>query len=121
MIATILTLGVFASPISDEPLPPTYFAEQLDESHYKDVGEYELTAYISTGNACADGKYPRAGVTVASNDPKLWHKCIYIEGYGMFYVHDKGGMSNNVLDVFVDSYDEAIQFGRRKAEVYIVE
>jgi 3D (Asp-Asp-Asp) domain-containing protein len=30
-------------------------------------------------------------------------------------------MSNNVIDVFVDSYDEAIQFGRRKAEVYVID
>lgn len=121
MIATILTLALLSTPVEDEPLPPTYFAEQLDESHYDYAGEYELTAYVSTGSPCADGKYPRAGVTVASNDSRLWHKCVYIEGYGMFYVHDRGGMSSNVIDVFVDSYDEAIQFGRRSAEVYVVE
>jgi 3D (Asp-Asp-Asp) domain-containing protein len=26
-----------------------------------------------------------------------------------------------VIDLFVGSYDEAIQFGRREAEVYIIE
>jgi 3D (Asp-Asp-Asp) domain-containing protein len=120
MLETILILGALASPIPNEPYPPTYFAEQrLDDKEY--VGEYELTAYIATGKPCADGKYPRAGVTVASNDANLWHKCVYIEGYGVFYVHDRGGMSNNVIDVFVDSYDEAIQFGRRKAEVYVID
>lgn len=120
MLETILILGTLASPIINEPYPPTYFAEQrLDEKEY--VGEYELTAYIATGKPCADGKYPRAGVTVASNDENLWHKCVYIEGYGVFYVHDRGGMSNNVIDVFVDSYDEAIQFGRRTAEVYVID
>lgn len=121
MIATILALSVLAFPVPEEPYPPTYFAEQLDESHYTDIGERELTAYIATGNPCADGIYPRAGVTVASNDPQLWHKCIYIEGYGMFYVHDRGGMANNVIDIYVDSYEEAIQLGRRTAEVYIVD
>jgi 3D (Asp-Asp-Asp) domain-containing protein len=30
-------------------------------------------------------------------------------------------MANNVIDVFVGSYNEAIQLGRRKAKVYIVE
>ena len=121
MLKTILVLGLVLQPIPQEPVPPTYYAEQLDESHYKSVGEYELTAYVSTGNACADGKMPCEGVTVASNDPKLWHKCIFIEGYGMFYVHDTGGMANNVIDVFVGSYDEAIQFGRRNASVYVID
>lgn len=83
------------------------------------AGNYELTAYIATGNPCADGVFPSVGFTVASNDPKLWHKYIEIEGYGTFYVHDTGGMSSNVIDIFVASYDEAIQFGRRSADVYI--
>lgn len=87
----------------------------------KYVGEYELTAYIATGSPCADGNFPQVGWTVASNDPQLWHKKILIEGYGEYYVHDTGGMSVSTLDVFVGSYDEAIQFGRRSAAVYILE
>lgn len=85
------------------------------------AGHYELTAYIETGNPCADGVYPQVGHTAACNDPSLWHKWIEIEGYGVFYVHDTGGMASNVIDLFVGSYDEAIQFGRREAEVYIIE
>ena len=81
----------------------------------------ELTAYIATGNPCADGAYPQVGYTVASNDPALWHRWIHIDGYGDYYVHDTGGMPSNVLDVFVGSYDEAIEFGRRTADVYIIE
>lgn len=85
------------------------------------AGTYELTAYIETGNPCADGEYPQTGHTAACNDPALWHKWIEIEGYGAYYVHDTGGMASNVIDIFVGSYDEAIQFGRRNAEVYIIE
>lgn len=85
------------------------------------MGYYELTAYIATGNPCADGVYPSVGYTVACNDPALWHHWVLIEGYGTYYVHDTGGMSSNVIDVFVGSYDEAIQFGRRGANVYIVD
>lgn len=91
-----------------------------------DAGMYyyatlELTAYIATGNPCADGAYPQVGYTVASNDPALWHRRIHIEGYGDYYVHDTGGMGIGTLDIFVGSYDEAIQFGRRIADVYIIE
>lgn len=85
------------------------------------AGVYELTAYIATGNPCADGIYPVVGFTVASNDPTLWHKYILIEGYGKYYVHDRGAMASNVIDVFVSSYDEAMQFGRREANIYILE
>lgn len=85
------------------------------------AGVYELTAYIATGNPCADGIYPVVGFTVASNDPTLWHKYILIEGYGKYYVHDRGAMAGNVIDVFVSSYDEAMQFGRREANIYILE
>lgn len=85
------------------------------------AGHYELTAYIETGNPCADGVYPEVGHTAACNDPALWHKWIHIEGYGDYFVHDTGGMASNVIDLFVSSYDEAIQFGRREAEVYIIE
>ena len=85
------------------------------------AGNYELTAYIATGNPCADGDYPQAGYTAACNDPTLWHKYVNIDGYGTFYVHDTGGMASNVIDIFVSSYDEAIQFGRQSADVYILE
>ena len=85
------------------------------------MGCYELTAYTWTGNPCADGVYPSEGYTVASNDPSLWHKWIRIDGYGEYYVHDTGGMATNVIDVYVGGYSEAIQFGRRKADIYIIE
>lgn len=88
-----------------------------DGSYY---GTFELTAYTWTGNPCADGVYPSSGYTVACNDPGLWHRWIYIEGYGTYYVHDTGGMASNVIDVYMDSYDACIQFGRRSANIYIV-
>ena len=84
------------------------------------VGVYELTAYIATGNPCADGSYPQSHYTAACNDPSLWHKWVHIDGYGDYYICDRGGMANNVIDIFVDSYDEAIQFGRRSAGVSII-
>lgn len=84
-------------------------------------GTLELTAYVATGNPCADGVYPQSGYTVASNDPMLWHKWVYISGYGARYVHDTGGMSISCLDLYVDSLDEAYAVGRRNVEVYVYE
>ena len=94
-------------------------AKETEKGAY--IGSMELTAYISTGNPCADGAYPQVGRTAACNNPNLWHKWVHIEGYGDYYIHDTGGMSSNVIDIFVGSYGEAIQFGRRNAEVYIID
>lgn len=107
-----------AAPVPTATPADAEEAEPEPEKQY--AGYYELTAYIETGNPCADGVYPTTGYTAASNDPTLWHKWIFIEGYGTYYVHDTGGMANNVIDLFVGSYDEAIQFGRREANVYIL-
>ena len=86
------------------------------------LGEYTLTAYEYTGNPTASGEPTVAWWTVACNDPDLWLKKIYIEGYGTFYVCDRGGMpSNNILDIYLGDYNECIQFGVRTAKVYVYE
>ena len=110
-----------AEEITYEEEPEVYETTTEGDAGMYYYATLELTAYIATGNPCADGAYPQAGSTVASNDPALWHRRIHIEGYGDNYVHDTGGMPSSVLDVFVVSYDEAIQFGRRTADVYIIE
>ena len=94
--------------------------EVQDNSGMTYYGCLELTAYTWTGNPCADGVYPSSGYTVACNNSDLWHKWIYIEGYGNYYVHDTGGMGWGVIDVYMDSYDACIQFGRRSANIYIL-
>lgn len=120
MLETLIVMGMCLTAYPPTEVPPTFWVQEQEEGEY--VGEYELTAYTHTGNNCADGVYPCAGVTVASNDSKLWHKTIRIEGYGDFYVHDTGDMSSNVIDIFMDSYSECIQFGRKKGvKVYILE
>ncbi|SEQ01677.1 3D (Asp-Asp-Asp) domain-containing protein [Lachnospiraceae bacterium NE2001] len=86
----------------------------------KFIGGYELTAYIATGNRCASGVYPSVNHTVACNSIPLGTK-IYIEGYGEYVVEDTGGMAGNVIDIFVADYGSAIQFGRRTANVYVIE
>ena len=91
-----------------------------EETSMEYAGRYELTAYIETGNPCADGEYPQVGHTAACNDPALWHKWVHIEGYGDYYIHDTGGMASNVIDIYMGSYEEAIEFGRREADIYII-
>ena len=82
-------------------------------------GVYELTAYEYTGCACADGVMPQIGYTVASNDPSLWHKWIYIEGVGDRYVHDTGGMAISCIDIYMGDVSTCLEFGRRSAAIYV--
>lgn len=84
------------------------------------IGVRQLTAYEESGNCCADGAYPVRGHTIASNDPMLWHRWVYIEGYGTYYCHDRGGMSIEVIDIYLGSVSDCIAFGRRSANCYLV-
>ena len=124
-LIAILTILLALSVTAFAPdIPPTALVQEGDTRTY--YATYQCTAYKSTGNACADGVYPCEGVTVASNDPNLWNKVIEISGTGtdydgLYYVHDKGGMATNVVDIFIDDYNKCIQFGRRSADIYIVE
>ena len=94
--------------------------EQQELTKEYSVGTYELTAYTWTGNPCANGNYPTSGYTVACNSLPLGTR-IRIDGYGEYIVEDRGGMGNNIIDIYMDSYDSCIQFGRRKGEVCIIE
>lgn len=92
--------------------------EQQQKNEERQVYTMEITHYTHTGNPTASGKYPVAGRTCASNYFSLGTR-LRING-DTYVVEDTGAMSKNVVDVFVDSYDEAIQKGRYVAEVEVL-
>lgn len=147
MIVELLLISMCQKPIIKEPVPIWFIkgeerpieeqtteevyevvevepieevTEVQNENGYTYLGYYELTAYCPTGNPCANGNYPTVGYTVACNSLALGTR-IYIEGYGEYVVEDTGGMGGGVIDIFMGTYDECIQFGRQGANVYIVE
>ena len=93
--------------------------EEPQEPTLTYLGTYQLTAYAWTGNRCANGNYPTLNYTIASNSIPMGSR-VYIEGYGEFVVEDTGGMSSNVIDVYMGDYSTCIQFGRRTANVYLI-
>lgn len=96
---------------------PEYFDEEAEEENAGDyIGYFELTAYEWTGEPMANGEYPYYGA-VACNSLALGTR-IYIEGYGTFQVCDRGGMGNNVIDIYLGDPYVCEQFGRRGADVY---
>lgn len=97
------------------------------EYRYTDCIEMTATAYC-TGTTTATGMKVRYGVVAV--DPRVipLGSRLYIEGangtwiYGTAVAADTGGsVKGNVIDLYVESYSEAINFGRRKAKVYILE
>lgn len=95
-------------------------SESFTEPTMTCLGVYELTAYEWTGEVCADGNYPSCGYTVGCNSLPLGTR-IYIEDYGIYVVQDRGGMPDTVIDVYMEDYDTCIEFGRRTADVYLIE
>ena len=76
----------------------------------------------------ASGVYATAWCTVAAGSGYKMGTVIYIPYFanmpngGWFVVQDRGGaISNNRIDIYMDTYDECIQFGRRNLECYIYE
>ena len=100
-----------------------YLSEEQPESIeiIKDAGMFTLTAYAWSGHHCANGKYPRVKHTVAAHKKQfpLGTK-LYIEGYGIFYVDDRGGFPMGTIDVYMGDKMKCKQFGRRKAHVYVL-
>ena len=74
----------------------------------------------------ASGAYAKAWYTVAAGKGYPIGTIIYIPYFadkpngGWFVVQDRGGaIKNNKLDVYMDTYNECIQFGRRNLECHI--
>jgi 3D (Asp-Asp-Asp) domain-containing protein len=80
----------------------------------EDTGKY-------AGGITASGM--RAGFGVAAVDPKLIRlkTPLYIEGYGFAWAADVGGaIKGRHIDLCYDTYEEAVRFGRKDVQVYIL-
>lgn len=96
--------------------------QKITIPYKKYMGVYELTFYTYTGHNTATGVYPKSSITVAVDKNIIpLGSILYIEGYGVKIAQDTGGkIKGNIIDIFVDTKNEAIQNGRKKAKVYIL-
>ena len=106
-------------------LAPVIIPEVVQEYQESEPPEPEpmtftATAYTWTGYRTATGTWPSRG-TVAV-DPRVipLGTELHIEGYGPAVAADTGGaIKGQKLDLYMDSKDECLQWGRRKVEVQI--
>ena len=98
------------------------YSRGSENFRFKKAIEVVATGYTHTGNPTFTGVYPQVG-TIAV-DPKVipLGTKLFIEGYGKGIAQDTGGYINgNRIDLFFDSREEALTWGRRKIKAYIIE
>lgn len=93
----------------------------------------EATAYCETGNPCADGTWPVEGLTVAGKRAWIGKTILIYEDAGgvagellmIGEIRDTGGhpkiKAGKCIDIFMDSESEAINFGRQKVWIELVD
>ena len=85
--------------------------------------EFEFTAYAYNSGHTASGTIPEEGRTIAV-DPAVipLGSVVYVEGYGVRVAEDTGAyIKGNRMDLFIEDWNEAKEFGRKKLQVVILE
>ena len=85
----------------------------------------EATAYLpedGTGDGITATGVPAAyGVAAVDPDVIPLGTRIFVPGYGIALAADTGGaIEGHIVDLCYEDYDEAIQFGRRDVDVYLL-
>jgi 3D (Asp-Asp-Asp) domain-containing protein len=97
------------------------------KTNYEYIGEYTLTAYCGCprcsggwGSKTATGTKAKAGRTIAV-DPKVIKYGTKVVINGIEYVAEDcgGGIKGKHIDIYFNSHNEALDFGRQKGKVYI--
>ena len=114
------------------------------KQNYKEVIEVTATAYCLCQKCCGktpsspDYGYtasglkiiPGAGMKVIAVDPNVvpLNTHVYVEGlngawdYGFALAADTGGaIKNNIIDLYMDSHESALGWGRRPVKLYIID
>lgn len=111
------------APIEQEAPQEEYMEDTSYNGEY--LGTYTLTAYCGCescngGNAgiTTMGVEPSEGWTVACNSLPLGTQ-ISING-STYEVQDTGNIDDETIDIFMNSHDEALNFGVQSADVYVI-
>ena len=78
----------------------------------------EATAYTWTGSRTATGTWPSKGTVAVDPAVIPLGSELHVEGYGPAVAADTGGdIKGQRIDLYMESYEDAIQFGRRQVLV----
>ena len=111
----------------EKTIPPTPKVEKVEQQYKTET--FVLTAYCACKKCCgkndgitASGSRAKERITVAADTRKLpFGTKIYIDGVGERIVQDRGGaIKGNRIDVYFDTHQEALNFGRQTKQVTIL-
>ena len=100
-------------------------SQPSSDGKYKKTLSMEATAY-SGGTLTAMGLKPvrdPGGISTIAVDPSVipLGSKVYIPGYGYAIASDTGGViKGNIIDLYQNSHDECISWGRRQVTLHIV-
>ncbi len=119
----------YVAPVNEEILIGTggvFTAPDGTEYNYSYYVDVTATAYTHTGNRTYTGKVAEVGVIAV--DPRYipLRTKVYVIGnygdYGLCRAEDiGGGIKGKRIDVFLDTEEECVTFGRRKMRAYVME
>lgn len=109
---------IMASYLGSKPTKVTTTEENLSKEC---LGTFKITAYTAGSSArTASGTKCKSGRTIAAPSRFAFGTKLMFNG-NVYTVEDRGGaIVNNVLDLYVDSESEAVQWGVRYFKVYKV-
>jgi 3D (Asp-Asp-Asp) domain-containing protein len=101
---------------------------EIETVQQSDGESYVITAYCACVQCCgktdgitASGVKAVEGVTVATDKSIPFGTKIYIDGVGERIVQDRGGaIKGNRIDLYFESHQEALNFGRQTKRVTIL-
>jgi len=128
----------FAREVSEEIITPAKQevvvvgtgANMLETSRgyvrYSQVRQMEATAYtLAEGNGdgvTSIGIVPHKGIIAVDPTEVPYGTRVYIPGYGFAMAGDTGGdIQGNRIDLYMERYPDAIEWGRRTVSMYILE
>jgi 3D (Asp-Asp-Asp) domain-containing protein len=93
---------------------------------YRQVKEVEATAYTlaegSGAGVTSTGIVPYKGIIAVDPSEIPYGTRVYIPGYGFAMAGDTGGaIQGNRIDLYMDRYPDAVNWGRRTVNMYILE
>ncbi|HPF20510.1 MAG TPA: 3D domain-containing protein [Syntrophomonas sp.] len=93
-------------------------SERLD---FREAKYMQASAYTYTGFRTATGLNPSVGMVAVDPNVIPMGSRLYIEGYGYARAADTGGaIKGNTIDLFMESYSQCINWGRRSVKVYVL-
>lgn len=135
--ADVSASGILISETPETEMEPT--VESVSEPELISLGEFTVTAYCPCVICCgewskehpsrvgtdyvqmtASGTIPQEGRTIGV-DPNVIPYGTIVVIFGHEYIAEDSGaaLNGNTIDIYFDSHDEALDFGRQTTEVFV--